>query len=74
MRLPVLTAVESRDACAVTGRDLFLVAAIGSAPDMAGAVVLPGGFVGTTVSVPRGGDGAIYLKLHDAGDAVLRVR
>lgn len=41
---------------------------------MAGAVTLPGGFVGTSVTVPRGGDGAIYLKLHDAADAVLRVR
>ena len=58
----------------MTGRDLFLIAAIGSAPDMAGAVALPGGFVGTSVSVPRGADGAIYLKLHDAGEAVLRVR
>lgn len=74
VRLPVLTGVECREACTVTGRDLFLIAAIGASPDMAGAVVLPGGFVGTTVSVPRAGDGTLYLKLHDAGDAVLRVR
>ena len=69
-----MTGVECREACTVTGRDLFLIAAIGASPDMAGAVVLPGGFVGTTVSVPRAGDGTLYLKLHDAGDAVLRVR
>lgn len=74
VRLPVLTGIECRDACTVTGRDLFLIAAIGTAPDMTGAVTLPGGFVGTSVSVPRGGDGTLYLKLHDAGDAVLRVK
>lgn len=74
VRLPVLTGIECRDSCTVTGRDLFLIAAIGTSPDMAGAVTLPGGFVGTSVSVPRGGDGTLYLKLHDAGDAVLRVK
>ncbi|KQM28184.1 MULTISPECIES: hypothetical protein [unclassified Sphingomonas] len=74
VRLPVLTGIECRDACTVTGRDLFLIAAIGTAPDMAAAVTLPGGFVGTSVSVPRGGDGTLYLRLHDAGDAVLRAK
>ncbi|MGT2515339.1 hypothetical protein ACVOMT_14910 [Sphingomonas panni] len=74
VRLPVLTGIECRDSCTVTGRDLFLIAAIGTSPDMAGAVTLPGGFVGTSVSVPRGSDGTLYLKLHDAGDAVLRVK
>ncbi|WP_294324459.1 hypothetical protein [uncultured Sphingomonas sp.] len=74
VRLPVLTAIDCRDTCTVTGRDLFLVAAIGTSPDMAGAATLPGGFVGTSVSIPRGGDGTLYLKLHDAGDAVLQVK
>ncbi|KQM85129.1 hypothetical protein ASE67_15825 [Sphingomonas sp. Leaf23] len=74
VRLPVLTGIECRDACTVTGRDLFLIAAIGTAPDMAAAVTLPGGFVGTSVSVPRGGDGTLYLRMHDAGDAVLRAK
>ncbi|WP_294326393.1 hypothetical protein [uncultured Sphingomonas sp.] len=74
VRLPVVTGIECRESCMVSGRDLFLVAAIGTTPDMAGAVTLPGGFVRTSVTVPRGGDGAIYLKLHDAADAVLRVR
>lgn len=74
VRLPVLTGVACRDACTVTGRDLFLIAAVGTTPDMVGAVALPGGFVGTTVEVPKSADGTIHLKLHDAGDAVLRVR
>ncbi len=73
VRLPVVTGIACRDTCTLTGRDLFVIAAIGSSPDMAGATVLPPGFVGASVDVPRGGDGTLYLRLHDAPGAVLRV-
>lgn len=72
VRLPALTGITCRDRCTVTGRDLFVVAAIGASPDMKDATVLPGGFVGGSVEVPAAQD-ALYLRLHDATDAVVRV-
>lgn len=72
VRLPVLTGISCREGCTVTGRDLFVVAAIGTTPDMKDAAMLPGGFVGGSVEVPAV-QGALYLRLHDAPDAVLRV-
>ncbi len=74
VRLPALTAIVCTDRCTVTGRDLFLLRAIGGRADMAEATVLPGGFVGTTVTAPAAGEGTLFLQLHDAADAVLRVK
>lgn len=74
VRLPVLTGIACTDRCTVTGRDLFLLRAIGATADMREATVLPGGFVGTTVVVPAPAEGMLYLQLHDAADAVLRVK
>lgn len=72
VRLPVLSGVACRERCTVSGRDLFVVAAIGTTPDMKDATPLPAGFVGGSVEVPATQD-ALYLRLHDAPDAVLRV-
>ncbi|MFD1035271.1 hypothetical protein ACFQ15_11460 [Sphingomonas hankookensis] len=74
VRLPVLTGIGCTDRCTVTGRDLFLLRAIGVKADMRAATELPGGFVGTTVVVPTPAEGTLYLQLHDTADAVLRVK
>ncbi|WP_242116778.1 hypothetical protein [Sphingomonas lacusdianchii] len=73
VRLPVLSGAACRERCTVSGRDLFVVAAIGTTPDMKDATPLPAGFVGGSVEVPAAQD-ALYLRLHDAPDAVLRVK
>ena len=74
VRLPVLRAIACTDRCTVTGRDLFLLRAIGANADMRAATLLPGGFVGATVEAPAPAEGMLYLQLHDAADAVLRVK
>lgn len=73
VRLPVLSGIACRERCTVSGRDLFVVAAIGTRPDMKEATPLPAGFVGGSVDVPATQD-MLYLRLHDAPDAVLRVK
>ncbi|MGN5373616.1 hypothetical protein [Sphingomonas hankookensis] len=73
VRLPVLSAITCTERCAVAGRDLFLVAAIGPTADRAAATPLPAGFVGTSVAVPPPVDPVLYLWLHDAADVALRV-
>lgn len=73
VRLPVVTGIACRETCTLTGRDLFVIAAIGTSPDMAGATMLPPGFVGGAIDVPRAGDGSLYLRLHDAPGKVVRV-
>ncbi|MEN2747846.1 hypothetical protein [Sphingomonas sp. T9W2] len=73
VRLPLLSGVACRERCTVSGRDLFVVAAIGTTPDMKDATPLPAGFVGGLVDVPATQD-MLYVRLHDAPDAVLRVK
>jgi len=75
-RLPGLRSLDcpaGAGACTLSGRDLFTVAAIGTTPDLAGAVTLPAGFVGDKVAVPRPAGDRLFLRLHDAGDAVVGV-
>lgn len=51
--------------CALTGTNLFLIAAIAAAPEFEKAVEVPPEFTGTQLSVPRPAHGALYLKLRD---------
>jgi len=76
VRLPVLRGFDcpaGGSECTLAGRDLFTVAAVGGTADLAGAAVLPAGFVGGSVAVPRPVGGALFLRLRDAGDQVVRV-
>lgn len=75
VRLPALTAVtcpEQGAGCTLTGRDLFTVSAVSAASDMSNAVILPPGFVGRTVDLPRPSGTRLHLTLHDAPDAVVQ--
>jgi hypothetical protein len=74
VRLPVVTRFDcTADECRLTGSGLYLVAAIGRTADMANAVAVPPGFVGPSIAVPRAPGDALYLRLHDAPDQVLRL-
>ncbi|MGJ3629030.1 hypothetical protein AB5I41_23135 [Sphingomonas sp. MMS24-JH45] len=71
-QLDRLACVKKDEECALTGSDLFLVAAIAPVADFKGATAVPAGFVGTRLSVPRPAGDTLFLKLHDAPDAVIR--
>ncbi|MBN2973177.1 hypothetical protein JW805_14255 [Roseomonas aeriglobus] len=76
VRLPALTAFDcpvSGKPCTLAGRDLFTVAEIADTPDMSSAVALPAGFVGAEIELPKRPGKTLFLKLHDAPDAVLSV-
>lgn len=76
VRLPELDRLacpKKDEECALSGDDLFLVAAVAPVADFAGAKAVPAGFVGTKLEVPRPKGDALFLKLHDAPDAVIRV-
>jgi len=60
-------------ACTLTGDDLFVLAAIGDKADLAGATMVPLGFVGSSITVPRPAGKMLYLRLHDAPDSVAAV-
>ena len=66
VRLPVLTALDcTAKGCTLRGRDLFTIASVGD-------VVLPAGFVGSSVELPKPADGALTLKLQDAPDVAVQ--
>jgi len=74
VRLPVLTKVTCGDKeCAIEGDDLFLISAVAGSAEGVGAVVVPVGFVGTSLTAPRPAGDALYLKLHDAPDDWVKV-
>ncbi len=76
VRLPLLTALdcpaEGTD-CRLLGNDLFLIAAVGDTPDAARSIAVPPGFVGPSITLPRPGGDAVFIRLHDAPDVALRV-
>ncbi|OAN66415.1 hypothetical protein [Sphingomonas sp. TDK1] len=75
-RLPQLTGLAcpaEGSSCTLSGTDLFLVAAIGDKPDLAGATAVPLGFVGGSLALPRPVGKTLYLRLHDAPDSVAQV-
>jgi hypothetical protein len=63
--------------CSLTGNNLFLITAIGTAPDMASAQDVPAEFTGDTLTVPNvarpgssGASGTLYFSLRDDPDTV----
>jgi hypothetical protein len=54
------------DACKLTGSNLFLVDSIAGDPEFKQAVaVVPDGFPGRALPVPRPGKSGLYIKLRD---------
>src|SRR3546814_10166753 len=60
VRLPTLGGLQCADhACPLTGSALYLLAAVATTADFAGAVEVPDGFTGSGIAVPRPTDGRI---------------
>ncbi|WP_093666444.1 hypothetical protein [Sphingomonas gellani] len=77
VRLPTLDTVRcdtSVNTCQLTGRDLFLISAVGGGADTAGATAVPDGFTGATIDVPRPTTGRLTLWLRDVAGAKAEVR
>ncbi|HTG38625.1 hypothetical protein [Sphingomonas sp.] len=76
VRLPELTGLScpgDTGECSLAGRELFLIAAIGDNAELTSSTKVPIGFVGATITVPRPAGGALFLRLHDALDAPVRM-
>lgn len=58
--------------CTLTGRRLFLLASIADAPDSARPLIVPVGFIGSAITVPRPGGPSFYLRLRDAPSAAVQ--
>ncbi|WP_084582427.1 hypothetical protein [Sphingomonas azotifigens] len=75
-RLPQLRGIAcpaEGPSCTLSGTDLFLIAAIGDKPDLSGATLVPPGFVGGSITLPRPAGKTLYLRLHDAPESVVQV-
>src|SRR3546814_9091380 len=74
VRLSTLDGLQCDDhACHLTGSDLYLLAAVATTADFAGAVEVPDGFTGSGIAVPRPTDGRIFLRLRDDPTATATV-
>jgi hypothetical protein len=69
VRLPVLQQLQcpatSDLACKLMGTNLFLVDAISGDADFGHPVMVPDGYLGSTLPVPHPAGGALYVKLRD---------
>lgn len=69
VRLPVLTDLECTSGadgpCELSGLNLFLLDSVSANAAFGGPTVIPDGFTGQTIPVPRPPDGRLYVKLRD---------
>lgn len=69
VRLPTLKQVQCpsnpQRPCTLTGENLFLIDSIASTQQFTHAVVVPPGFAGTALTVPRPNGTTLFLKLRD---------
>jgi hypothetical protein len=69
VRLPALKALECpaapEVACKLSGSDLYLIDSVAGTADFSKPVIVPDGFLGTTLPVPHPSTGTLYLKLRD---------
>jgi hypothetical protein len=69
VRLPALKALEcpatAELACKLSGSDLYLIDSIAGTADFGKPVIVPEGFLGSSLPVPHPDGGTLYLKLRD---------
>jgi hypothetical protein len=74
VRLPRLKTLEcpatSEVACKLSGSDLYLIDSVAAAADFGKPVIVPEGFLGTSIPVPHPSSGTLYLKLRDAPQVI----
>jgi hypothetical protein len=76
VRLPDLRQLRCPDrasACELTGDRLFLIQSVSPTQGFEQPVLIPEGFPGNAIQVPRPADGTLFLRLHDDPDVVSRV-
>jgi hypothetical protein len=79
VRLPQLKRLSCQAApsghCTLAGNGLYLLASLSATRDFDNAVSVPEGYPGSSLIVPRPSkDGLLFLRLHDAPEAVNRLR
>jgi hypothetical protein len=69
VRLPALKALECpvppEVACKLSGSDLYLIDSVAGTADFGKPVIVPDGFLGSSLPVPHPSSGTLYLKLRD---------
>jgi len=69
VRLPALKALECpatpEVACKLSGSDLYLIDSVAGTADFSKPVIVPDGFLGSSLPVPHPSSGTLYLKLRD---------
>ena len=74
VRVPPLKEIRCPDKpdrqCKLSGTNLFLIDSVASDPQFKNTVAVPGGYVDSTLSVPRPNGTLLYLKLRDDPSAV----
>lgn len=74
VRLPQISGVACpagrQGSCVLKGSNLFLIAAVAASPTFEKSVVVPDGFAGDSLKVPRPRSGRLFLKLRDDVTAV----
>ena len=58
-------AASRAQACSLTGERLFLLDAVSPNPDFSDAIVVPDGFVESTLTIPAVKTKTLYLRLRD---------
>ena len=78
VRLPALKALECpatpEVACKLSGSDLYLIDSVAGAADFVKPVIVPEGFLGSSLPVPHPSSGTLYLKLRDDPQVVNPLR
>jgi hypothetical protein len=69
VRVPFLTEIHcprsSDEQCTLSGSNLFLLDSVASDPEFTNSVLVPIGFMDSSVSVPRPAGELLYIKLRD---------
>jgi hypothetical protein len=69
VRLPVLKEIRCSASldkpCQLSGNNLYLIDSVASDPQFTHTAPVATGFLDATLSVPRPGDGGLYIKLRD---------
>ncbi|MGB8885510.1 MAG: hypothetical protein WCC87_02245 [Candidatus Korobacteraceae bacterium] len=74
VRLPevkqILCPSNPDDPCSLSGTALYLLDSVSSDPQFEQSTPVPDGFAGSSLSVPRPDNGALYVKLRDNPSAI----
>jgi hypothetical protein len=76
VRLPDLRQLRCTNngpTCELTGDRLFLIQSVSPTPGFEQPVLIPEGFPGNAIQVPRPAGGTLYVRLHDDPDVVSRI-